>query len=97
INQALYVAIDKLYTEGYKIDPVEVFDKLPEDLKKDLQDLGGWRYIQNLIDTPIDPENITLEVDALRQVSFNRRMAKFGQEITAYASNDSTAEQKISK
>lgn len=81
INRALWVVVDSLYSKGAHVDPVVVFDLLSKEHKAELEDLGGWNYIQALQDLPINPNNVEFEVDKLLELSTRRRIENAGGQL----------------
>src|SRR6266851_8700292 len=85
INRSLWIAINEM-REGAAIpSPVSIKDRLPSDIKTQIDSLGGWEYISALSDIPVEPLSIELHSTKLKELSILRRGQKAGAAIKVLA------------
>lgn len=97
INRALWAVIDEM-REGAAIpSPVSVTDKLPPDIKSQIEDLGGWEYINTLMTIPVDPLGVEQHAKKLKELTILRRGRLAGESITRLADKGGPSEPFLQK
>ena len=93
LNKALWTVVDHLYSKGASVDPILIHESLPREYQQELEDLGGWSYIQVLLDLPLDPGNVEYESRKLLELSTRRRIAQAGNKIQQAATSVATLDE----
>lgn len=94
LNKALFTVVDSIYGRGAVPDVVTVYESLPPEFQKELdENLGGWSYLQALRDLPIDATNVLHEARKLLDCSTRRRINRAGTRLLEL----STSEEPLSK
>lgn len=97
LHKSLWHSACILHEKKLVPDPVSISDKLGELAQKELESVGGWSYIQDLLDTPISPSNVTELAKELRQLTFRRKTLSAGTQIQKLATQAPTVEEMLGK
>jgi replicative DNA helicase len=81
LNRALWTVLDALRAKQVALDPITVQRELPEAQRQELDQLGGWSWLDSLNDQPVEPSNVMHYAKQLRDLSTKRRMHAVGQTI----------------
>lgn len=93
INRALWAVIDEMREGAQAPSPVSVADKLPTEIKEQIENMGGaWDYINRLMTIPVDPNGVEFHARALRELTILRRGRKAGENITRLADQGGPSE-----
>src|ERR1700694_4942703 len=97
INRALWSVIDETWEGAGVPSPVSVTDKLPSDIKQQIDDLGGWEYVNALMTIPVEPLSVEQHAKQLRELTILRRGRKAGEDITRLADRGGPSESFLQK
>lgn len=81
LNRALWTIVNEMREGNVLPSPVSIADKLPPDLKTELDGLGGWDFISKLESIPIEPLNVEHHAKSLHNLSVLRRGREAGDSI----------------
>lgn len=97
LHKSLWHSACILHEKKLVPDPVSISDKLGESAQKELENVGGWSYIQDLLDTPISPSNVSELAKELRALTFRRKTLSAGTQIQKLATQAPTVEEMLGK
>lgn len=97
INQALWQIVDEMWESGVKPSPVSINDKLPTEIKKQVDELGGWEYISTLEKIPVEPLSVEHPAKELKNLTILRRGRAAGDQIKSFAEKTDSSETFLEK
>jgi replicative DNA helicase len=97
LNRCLWELVTEMRGNGVTPSPVVIHDKLPTELKQELDALGGWSAINALIELPIDPSGVEYHAKKLHELTVLRRGQKAGERITDLAGKSSSSDTFLQK
>lgn len=97
LNRCLWDLVTEMRGNGVNPSPVVIHDKLPTELKQELDVLGGWSAINALIELPIDPSGIEYHAKKLHELTVLRRGKNAGEKITDLAGKASSSDSFLQK
>lgn len=97
INRALWAVIDEMWRGNAIPSPVSVTDKLPTDIKAQVDAIGGWEAINRLMTIPVDPRGAEQHAKSLRELTILRRGKKAGEDISKLAEKGGPSEPFLQK
>lgn len=96
-NKALWGVIDEMRNQNISPAPVLVHDKLPGDARKQLDEMGGWSYIEALGTLPVDPSNAEYHATKLNDLTVLRRGQRAGEKISFEATQSKSRDEFLTK
>lgn len=96
-NQALWTVLDELRSSKVNPAPLVVYDRLPEGVKKQLDEIGGWTYLESLGTLPMDPSSVDYHAGKLEDLMVLRRGLRAGESISFQAMQAKNKEEYLNK
>jgi replicative DNA helicase len=98
INRALWTVIDEMRGGAAVPSPVSIADKLPAEIKEQMDSMGGaWDHINRLMTIPIDPQGVEQHAKTLRELTILRRGREAGYLISKIAEKGGPSEPFLQK
>lgn len=97
INRALWAVIDEMREGAGVPSPVSVMDKLPSDIKLQVDSMGGWEFIDSLMTIPVEPLGVEQHAKTLKGLTVLRRGRQAGESITKLANQGGPSEPFLQK
>jgi replicative DNA helicase len=92
LNRCLWGLITEMREAGVNPSPVIIHDKLPQELKQEIDSIGGWSVINALTELPIDPSNVEYHAKKLHELTVLRRGRFAGEKIQDLAIRSSSSD-----
>lgn len=97
INRSLWAIIDEMRQAGILPSPVAISDKLPKEIKEQVEALGGWEYISTLEKIPVESLNVEHYAKALKNFTVLRRGRDAGDQIRSFAEKSEDSSEFLEK
>jgi replicative DNA helicase len=85
LSHAIFLVIDSIYTKGGTPDPITIAEGLPPEMQAELEQVGGWSYLETLRSLPVDIKNVEYIAKDLIDLQTRRRIESAGQQISSMA------------
>jgi replicative DNA helicase len=97
ITQTLWSLVDDMRNNNVIPTAIGIYERLPKNVSAEIDDLGGWQFLDSLSKLPIEPINIDHYAKKLKELTILRRGRQAGETIQKLAERGGTSESFLEK
>jgi replicative DNA helicase len=87
LGRSIFLVIENIFNKGASPDAISISEALSSDMQTQLEQHGGWGFLETLKELPIDPGNIEYIAKDLIDLSTRRRIEQTGTKISGMAND----------